>query len=95
MLLVSGRFSSVKINVFRPFSFFPPAFRLKMNVRCDNQYQTEANGGTVLGQPVMFERMGICDLSPARESEMGGYLVYLLIVKYLSILFKYSHSVLD
>ena len=28
--------------------------------------------------------MGICVLSPAHESEMSGYLVYLLIVKYLS-----------
>ena len=37
-----------------------------------------------MGQPMLFECMGICVLSPAHESEMTGYLVYLLIVKYLS-----------
>ena len=31
--------------------------------------------------------ISICVLSPAHESEMRGYLVYLLIVKYLSLLF--------
>ena len=39
--------------------------------------------------------MGICVLSPAHENEMRGYLVYLLIVKYLLILFKFSHCILD
>ena len=34
-----------------------------------------------------FECMGICVLSPALESEMRGYFVYVLIVKYLSQLF--------
>ena len=34
-------------------------------------------------------------LSPAYECEMKGSLVYLLIVKYLSILFKFSPSILD
>ena len=66
-----------------------------MHVRSDNQYKTEADGGTILGQSMLFECMGICVLSPAHESEMRGYLVYLLIVKYLSILFKFSHSMLD
>ena len=66
--------------VFR--SFF--AFRLQMSVRRDNQYKTEADGGNILEQPMLFECMGICVLSPAHESEMRGYLVYLLIVKYLS-----------
>ena len=55
-----------------------------MHVRCDNQHKTGADGGNILGQPRLFECMGICVLSPAHESEMGGYLVYLLIVKYLS-----------
>ena len=73
-------FSGVKINVFR--SFF--AFRLEMNVRCDNQYKTGADGGAILGQPRLFECMGIRVLSPAHEGEMRGYLVCLLIVKYLS-----------
>ena len=33
---------------------------------------------------MLFESMVICVLSPAHESEMRGYLVYVLIVKYLS-----------
>ena len=73
-------FNCVYFNVFR--SFF--AFRLEMHVRCDNQYKTGADRETILGQPVLFECMGICILSPAHESEMRGYLVYVLIVKYLS-----------
>ena len=44
---------------------------------------------------MLFECMGICVLSPAYECEMKGSLDYLLIVKYLSILFKFSHSILD
>ena len=55
-----------------------------MHVRCDNQYKVGADRGTVLGQPRLFECMGICVLSPAHESEIRGYLVYVLIVKYLS-----------
>ena len=81
----------MKINVFR--SFF--AFRLEMHVRCNNQYKTGADGGNILGQPMLFECMGICVLSPAHESEMKDYLVYLLIVKYLLIFFKFSHIVYD
>ena len=34
----------------------------------------------ILGQPILFECMGICVLSPAHESEMRRYLVYVLIV---------------
>ena len=52
-----------------------------MHVSCDNQYKTGADGGNILGQPMLFECMGICVWSPAHESEMRGYLVYLLIVK--------------
>ena len=44
----------------------------------------EQTWGNILGQPRLFECMGICVLSPAHESEMRGYLVYVLIVKYLS-----------
>ena len=80
-------FSSVKMNVFR--SVF--AFRLEMHVRCDNQYKTGADRENVLGQPMLFELMGICVLSPAHESEMRGYLVYVLTV----ILSKFSHIILD
>ena len=65
------------MNVFR--SFF--AFRLETHVRCDNQYKTGADWGIFWGQPMLFEFMGICVLSPAHESEMRGYLVYVLIVK--------------
>ena len=68
-----------------------------MHVRCDNQYNTGADRGNILGQPRLFECMGMCVLSPAHESEMRGYLVYVLIVKKLIslILFKFSHSILD
>ena len=70
-------FSYVKMNIFR--SFF--AFRLEMHVRCDNQYKTGADRENILGQPMLFVCTGICVLSPAHESEMRGYLVYVLIVK--------------
>ena len=79
------------MNVFR--SFF--AFMLKMHVRCDNRYKTGADWENILGQSMLFVCMVICDLSPAHESEMRGYLVYVLIVKNLLILFKFSHSILD
>ena len=56
----------------------------------------EQTGETILGQPRLFECMGICVLSPAHESEMRGYPVYVLIVKKnLLILFKFSHTILD
>ena len=42
-----------------------------------------AERGNSLGQPMLFECMGIGVLSSAHESEMRGYLVYVLIVKYL------------
>ena len=70
-------FSCVEMNVFR--SFF--AFRLEMHVRCDYQYKTGADSENILGQPMLFVCMGICVLSPAHESEMRGYLVYVLIVE--------------
>ena len=34
---------------------------------------------------MLFEFKGVCVLGPAHESEMRGYLVYLLIVRYLSL----------
>ena len=52
-------------------------------------------GENILGQPMLFECIGIYVLSPAHESEMRGYLVDVLIVKYLVILFQVSHSMLD
>ena len=70
----------MKVNVFR--SFF--AFRLEMHVRCDNQYKTGTDRENILGQPMLFECMGICVLSPAHENEMRGDLVFVLSVKYLS-----------
>ena len=68
-----------------------------MYVRCDNQYKTGADIENILRQPMLFECMGICVLSPAHESEMRGYLVYVLIVKKIIslILFKLSQSLLD
>ena len=55
-----------------------------MHVRLDNQYKAGADRGNIFGQPMLFERMGICVLNPAHEREMRGYLVYMLILKYLS-----------
>ena len=63
-------FKCVKINLYR--SFF--TFRLVMHVRCDNQYKTGADRGSILGQPMLFECMGICILSTAHETEMWGTL---------------------
>ena len=40
-----------------------------------------ADSENILGQPMLFECMGICVLSSAHESEMWGYLVCVLIVK--------------
>ena len=83
----------MKINVFR--SFF--AFRLEMHVRCDNQYKTGADRENVLGQPMLFQCMGICVLSPVHESEnerlpcLGADCKILISL----ILFIFSHSILD
>ena len=55
-----------------------------MHVTCHNQYKTGADRGNILGQLMPFECMGICVLSQAYESEMRGYLVYVLIVKYIN-----------
>ena len=55
-----------------------------MHVRLDNQYKTGADRGNILEQPMLFECIGICVLSPGHESEMKGYPVYVLIIKYLS-----------
>ena len=52
-----------------------------MHVRCDNQYKTGADRGNILEQLMLFVCMGFCVLSQAHESEMRGYLVYVLIVK--------------
>ena len=98
MLLVSGLFFFFFLAGEN--QRFSPVFRfrLKLYVRYDNQYKTGADVGAILGQPMLFECMGICVLSPAHESEMRGHLVYLLIVKYKfisSILFKVNHSILD
>ena len=63
------------------------AFMLEMHIRCDNQCKTGADRDNILGQPMLFVCMGICVLSPAHENEMRGYIA--------SILFKFSHSILD
>ena len=55
-----------------------------MHVRYYNQYKTGVDRENILRQPMLFECMGICVLSPAHESEMRGYLVYVLIVKKIS-----------
>ena len=70
--------SCVKIKVFRLFF----AFRLEIRVRCGDKYKTGADGGTILGQPMLFDCMGVCVLSPTHcECEMRGSLVNLLIMK--------------
>ena len=46
----------------------------------------EQTGKIFRGQPMLFECMCICVLSPAHESEMRGYLIYPLIVKILTSL---------
>ena len=52
----------------------------------------EQTGELFLGQPMLFGCMGICVLSPAHESEMWGYLVYVLIAKYLSYRFRLNSA---
>ena len=52
----------------------------------------EQTGEIFLGQPMLFEYMGICVLSPAHESEMKGYLVYVLIVKDVSHWFCFNSA---
>ena len=42
---------------------------------------------------MLFKCTGICVLCLVHKCEMRGYLVYLLMVKYSSVLFKFSHSV--
>ena len=81
----------MKMNVFR--SFF--AFRIEIHVRCDNQYKTGADRDNILGQPMLFVGMGIFVLRPAHDSEMRGYLVYLLIVKKLSHRFCLNSATVD
>ena len=49
----------------------------------------EQTGENILGQPMLFERMCICVLTPANESEMRGYLVYVLTAKYYATGFDY------
>ena len=63
-----------------------------MHVRYDNQYKTVADGGDILGQPMLFECMGTCLLSPAHESEMQGLPCLCADCKILIslILFKFS-----
>ena len=62
MLVVSGYFYMCENKLFFARFF---AFRLEMRVRRDNQYNTGADGGNILGQPMLFECMGICVLIPA------------------------------
>ena len=66
-------FGCVKINVSR--------FQARDACQMHNQYKTGAGRGSILGQPMLLECMGICVLSPVHESEMRGYLDYVLIVK--------------
>ena len=49
-----GRFVVVVVVVVVVF-----AFRLEMHVRCDNLYKTGTGRGSILGQLMLFECMGI------------------------------------
>ena len=51
--------------------------------------------GNILGQPMLFEYMGIWVLCPAHESEVIGYLVNVLIVKYLLHRFCLNSATVD
>ena len=87
VLVVSGYFLAVCKSTFF-------ALRLEMHVRCNNQYKTGADRGNILEQPRLFECMGICVLSPAHESDMRGYLVYVIVKKRIAaILFTLNHSI--
>ena len=61
---------------------FSLVFRFQTRGTC--HMRSGADRGNILGQPMPFVCMGICVLSPAHESEMRGYLVYVLIVKKIS-----------
>ena len=61
-----------------------------MPVRCDNRYKIGAEGETILGPAMLSECMAIRVLSPAQERETRDSLVFLLIVKYFSISYKFS-----
>ena len=66
-----------------------------MHVRCDNQYKTGADRGNILGQPMLFECMGICVLSPAHEKKKKEGLPCLCAdckILISLILFKFSHN---
>ena len=94
MLVVSGYFLAVcKSTFYARFSLSDSRCRSD----AINSTKTGADRGNTLGHPRLFECMGICVLSSAHESEMMGYLVYVLIIKKLIslILFKFSHSILD
>ena len=66
-----------------------------MHVRCNKQYKTGADGGNILGQPMLFECMGICILILAHESKGIPYLSADYKILISLILFKFSHSILD
>ena len=74
---------------------FSVVFRFQTRDAVQNQYKTGADREHIFGQPRLFECIGISVFCPAHKSEMRGYLVYVLIVKNLLILFKFSHSILD
>ena len=68
-----------------------------MRVRCDNQYKNGADGKNILGQPMLFECMGICVLGPVHQKCNEGLPCLSADCKTLTslILFKFGHSILD
>ena len=86
VLLVSGLFYLCENQCFLPDFHFQAQDACQMQLPVQNW----SRQGEYLGQPMLFE---FCVLSLALECEMRGSLVYLLIVKYLLILFKFSHKI--
>ena len=85
MLVESGYFKLCENQRFS-LVFFCFCFLLS-DSRCMSDAITSTKlvqTGSMFGQPMLFECMSICVWSPAHESEMRGYLVYVPIVKYLS-----------
>ena len=62
-----------------------------MHVRCDKQYKTGADSENILGQPMLFECMGICVLSPMHRFHHGS--LCLSEITHLAFLFRKGHSV--
>ena len=66
-----------------------------MHVRYDNQHKTGADGTNYLGTADAVLMHRYLRLEPGAWMWNEGFPIYLMIVKYFSILFKFIHSRLD